>query len=330
MDLDLEIAHEGVPPGAPTTEARTEEARVAPVKTAGAHALRGPRAFEAEPSRQLNDANSTQPNQSGEFPVPNAQTNPRGAELTPSNEGTERRESRPGLSAEQLGIAGTNPFVTIPSRPTETPAGRARREQRELSARVERSLTDVISAQDQKRGLGPEGAVLRTLEAEVLASNTAPNSSAVFDAMTDTAGYLVGLQLVEANSDSLFWHRLAESTLSRLGKQRLRGSHGKNGLTLRIRVTSRIALPSGRDPGLAIDAFGLPIKKGAGKRSSRLSLFDVKPQLKSTETTLPDGRVISTPTLQLFSLGRLEADPADIGAQPRRMVHAHVERSWQN
>jgi len=43
---------------------------------------------------------------------------------------------------------------------------------------------------------------------------------------------------------------------------------------LTVEVTSHLELPSGRDPGLEVDAFGIPIKKGDGPRSTKLDLLN--------------------------------------------------------
>jgi hypothetical protein len=80
-----------------------------------------------------------------------------------------------------------------------------------------------------------------------------------------------------------------------------------------------VQLPSGADPGLAVDLFGVPIKKGDGDKSTNVSLFSPKLQ----EVVIPgsDGVTMLVPTLSILGVG---GDVADIGRVARRLVTAYL------
>jgi hypothetical protein len=231
----------------------------------------------------------------------------------------------PGLSLDDLGIGATNPFIQRgasegPFDPKSAP---------QVTRRVNRVLADGIANADQRRGLGPEGPLVASLERAARQSLTPPNSTALFRLSTDGAGTLIGVQVVDANSDHTVWQKLGDHVLSSLGKKRLRGSHGANGLTFEIRVTSRVALPSGRDPGLQIDALGAPVSQPKGaKNPTRIGILDL-PKYTVQKVTLPDGRTIEVPVITA-SILEVNGDPVDIGARAQRIVHARLERLWAN
>jgi hypothetical protein len=91
------------------------------------------------------------------------------------------------------------------------------------------------------------------------------------------------------------------------------------GVSFQLRVVSRVQLPSGADPGLAIDLFGVPVKKGDGDRSSKISLLS--PMLK--EVTIPNsgGGTMLMPTIAIIAGA---GDLADIGSVARRLVTAYL------
>ena len=201
----------------------------------------------------------------------------------------------PHLSLAQLGVDGANPFLDRGD-PDTARAAKAARVKRRLDRALAQGLTDA----DVARGRGAGGPVLRSIESAVYASNVPLNGQASFIFTIDSEGKLVSGVVGDASTDRQAWVRVARQTAQALAARRLMVPKGK-GIKLTIAVTSHLELPSGADPGLEVSAQGVPIKKGGGPRSTRLDL-----------------------SIFPFPAATLAGDPADIGAQARRMVHAHV------
>jgi hypothetical protein len=75
-------------------------------------------------------------------------------------------------------------------------------------------------------------------------------------------------------------------------------------------------VPSRTESGL--DLFGVPVKKGAGKKSSKLSVLS--PVIVQVPAGA-DGATVPVPVLSLLG-GAM--DPVDIGAVARRLVTAYL------
>lgn len=142
--------------------------------------------------------------------------------------------------------------------------------------------------------------MLRSLEAAVYASNVPLNGNASFIFTIDSEGKLVSGVVGDASTDRQAWARVARQTAQAFAARKLRVPKGR-GIKLTVAVTSHLELPSGADPGFEVSAQGVPLKKGGGPRSTKLDL-----------------------SIFPFPAATLAGDPADIGARPRRMVHAHV------
>jgi hypothetical protein len=201
----------------------------------------------------------------------------------------------PHLSLAQLGVDGANPFFDRAD-PEAARAAKAARVKRRLDRALAQGLTDA----DVARGRGAGGPVLRSLEAAVYASNVPLNGHASFIFTIDSEGKLVSGVVGDASTDRQAWVRVARQTAQALAARKLTVPKGQ-GIKLTIAVTSRLQLPSGADPGFEVSAQGVPLKKGGGPRSTRLDL-----------------------SIFPFPAATLGGDPADIGSQARRMVHAHV------
>jgi hypothetical protein len=221
------------------------------------------------------------------------------------------------LSLDQLGI-GKNPFVAeLANAPRERP--------RRSSQGLRRSIAESIVKRDQRVGLGAEGPILKQLESEIRQSHTTPNSKARFRASVDRQGNLVAFELLEATSDYRPWRELAARLLKSLRGTLLRVPKTGRGLSLDIAIDSRIQLPSGADPGLAVDVLGIPVKKGGGERSHKISILSVDPGGREMTIRGPGGQLIhlpEPPKIVIFGLG---FDPVDIGAPAQRVVRSHVE-----
>lgn len=204
----------------------------------------------------------------------------------------------PHLSLSALGVDGVNPFLDRGDDPAAARAAKAARVKRRLDHALAQGLTN----SDVASGRGPGGPIVRSLEATVYASTVPLNGSASFILVIDSEGKLVSSALGSANGDREAWVRVARQTAQALAGRTLQVRRGQS-VKLTVEVTSHLELPSGADPGVDVHVLGIPIKKGDGPRSTRIDLLD----------PLHPGTILS-----------LAGDPADIGARPRRMVHAHV------
>jgi hypothetical protein len=203
----------------------------------------------------------------------------------------------PHLSLAELGVDGNNPFLER-AYPIAARAAKAARVKRRLDQALAQGLTD----QDVERGRGAGSPVVRSLEAAVYASSAPLNGNASFTLIIDSEGKLVSSTLGAASGDRQAWVRVAHQTAQALAQRKLPVPKGRS-VRLTVQVTSHLELPSGRDPGVEVRALGIPLKRGGGERSTRLDILN---PLHPTAPLVLDG------------------DPADIGAQARRMVHAHV------
>lgn len=203
----------------------------------------------------------------------------------------------PHLSLSQLGVDGTNPFIDRVD-PAAIRAARAAR----VKARLDKVLAQGIVNQEAAAGRGSGSPVLRALEGAVYASTLPLNTHAMLSFVIDSSGKVVESSLGDADSNRPAWLRLAHETARALASRTLPVPKGKS-VRLTVAVTSRLELPSGADPGVEVDVLGVPVKKGAGPRSTRLDILNPKNGL-----------------VPLSLLG----DPADAAARPRRMVNAHV------
>ena len=222
----------------------------------------------------------------------------------------------PRLSLDQLGVgARSNPFLTMPT--AEVPLRRV------LNQRVQQMLQTGLAAHDQEVGLGPEGPAALLAEKIVMDSATQPNTSGLLLIRTDASGIAVHVEVLQADNETQGWQRIAEELKRELAKKPLRVPSGSSGVSFQLRVVSRVQLPSGADPGLAVELFGVTVKEGDGDRSSRISVLS--PKVTVTEIEVPYSNGATMPMLGFSPnvLGVL-GDLADIGAVARRVVRAHL------
>lgn len=203
----------------------------------------------------------------------------------------------PRLSLSQLGVGDSNPFYERGA-PAAARAEKAARVQR----RLDRALAQGLHDQDLARGRGAGSPVMRSLEAAVYASTAPLNGDAHFIFVIDSEGQLLSSTLGAASGDREAWARVARKAAQSLAQRKLTVPKGKS-VRLTVAVTSHLELPSGADPGVAVDVLGIPIKSGAGPRSAKVDLLNPRNPLAPLS---------------------LAGDPADIGQKARRMVHAHV------
>jgi hypothetical protein len=193
-----------------------------------------------------------------------------------------------GNGVAPTGGAGAGPGATAPA------DGKS-----EASRRTENMLRADLAAHDTAIGLGPDGPVIAALEDH--ARRSVANGRATFDITVDARGLVVSLTAVGATESHDDWRAVGAQSLAALKGKTLRR---KGPLSMRIEVDARIALPSGADPGVGVDVAGIPLKKGDGPKSAKVSVGGT-----------PFGPGVT-----------LQGDLADIGAKTRRVVHAHVVR----
>jgi len=238
-------------------------------------------------------------------------------EVDTDGAGSDTSDGAPGaggagarLSLRDLGVTGANPFLDAAARPT----------QRQLyNQRLRESLRDDIARADQRRGLGPEGPAVAAVRELVMDSAGAPNNGALLRLRTDGAGRVTVVEVVEAERDADEWRRIASRLVQALAGKSLRVPRRSGGVTLDLRVSSRVALPSGADPGLEVELFGQTIKPGEGDRSTKISVLS--PTI--VQVPVPGTRGVGIPT-GAFSLIAVAGDPVDIGAVARRVVTAYL------
>lgn len=217
--------------------------------------------------------------------------------------------AQPHLSLAQLGLSPGGGALYLPPSAGNGGAGGAATSssgsaapadgKSEASRRTENMLRADLAAHDTAIGLGPDGPVIAALEDH--ARRSVANGRATFDVTVDARGLVVSLTAVGASESHDDWWAVGAQSLAALKGKMLRR---KGPLSMRIEVDARIALPSGADPGVGVDVAGIPLKKGDGPKSSKVSVGGT-----------PFGPGVT-----------LQGDLADIGAKTRRVVHAHVVR----
>lgn len=208
-----------------------------------------------------------------------------------------------------IGVAGGGPNPFAGAGPREGVTAEAGRRSAtpdaptasEAKRRAEQALRDGLRARDVDVGLGPEGPVLRALEDAAYAGLAPERGSATFLAVVDASGLVVDLRLVSSSGDPRGWSDTRARALRALGGAKL-ALRGARGAELRIAVASDVRLPSGNRPNDRV----------------RGSFEESKVELPENVPTggMTTG-VTHTRTLSTF-------DVTDIGAKPRRVVHARL------
>ncbi len=176
----------------------------------------------------------------------------------------------------------------------------ARRAGRQLDRYFRRELARA----DQRGGLGADHVLRSGIERLAYADAELVNTGARLRVTTDGEGRVATVEVLMAKATDLGrWRALAQKLKEELGRGVLAGVAGAaRNAAYTLQVRSRVALPSGRDPGFAVDLFGIPLVEGDGPKSSRLSIFGLA---------------------GFIGLGA-DFDLVDIDAVARKVVHSHV------
>ncbi len=214
-------------------------------------------------------------------------------------------------AAPRIGLAldGPNTFVASSSleapigpRSPASPPGAPPRTVAERSRAAEAMLRDPSRRRERDLGLGPEGPVLRALGDATTASFAPVKGRAVFRAVADATGMIVGIDVISCDGGRAGWANAAELAREALKGEKLRMPSTAKRAEMRIEIVSELKMPSGHDPGVGVSILGLPITKGDGAQATKVDILDPF-------------------TLNAFALA---GDPVDIGAKSRRVVRTRL------
>ncbi|HSO31559.1 MAG TPA: hypothetical protein VLT33_03555 [Labilithrix sp.] len=231
-----------------------------------------------------------------------------------------------------LALRGTNPFQAagaLPDMPRGAPddprvparAGPRAPTNAEAKQNAEAVLRAPARERERELGLGPDGPVLAALSEAASLGTTSVKGRAVFLAIADGTGMVIGIDVLECDGGRAGWQGAAAAAQAALKGKKLRLPTAAKGAQMRIEIVSAWKLPSGHDPGVDVSVLGLPVSKGEGKQSTKVELLNPIPKLQAVE--LAPGVNVSVPTVNVTVIA-VAGDPADIGARPRRVVHARL------
>jgi len=231
-----------------------------------------------------------------------------------------------------LALQGPNPFQAVGALPDlpggalEGPGEPLRAVPRaptraEAKHNAENALRTPARDRERELGLGPDGPVLAALGEAASLGTTDVKGRAVFVAIADAGGVVVGIDVLECDGGRAGWTNAANAARAALKGKTLRLPSTAKGARMRIEVVSEWKMPSGHDPGTDVSVLGIPVAKGEGKKSTSVELLNLRPKLASVE--LGPGVKVTVPTVGMTIIG-VNGDPANIGAKPRRVVHARL------
>jgi hypothetical protein len=265
-----------------------------------------------EPRAPRVGTESSQPPVAARLELASSATPSRSASEEPANEPP--RPASPRLSLDQLGI-GTNPFLDI----TVEPLTKAE----QASTRLQAALQPPSLDRDRQRSLGPAGPVADAARRLVLADDSLVETSAVLNVRVDGAGHVTEVHVLESSSPIKAWQLIAARLAHALNPVTLRGGSSKRGWDVKLRLASSVRLPSGAAPGMRMGVLGQQVAGSGGPGSTSLELSPTS-KLDLDEPIDNVGRHLDQPIQFEAMLLKLRADPADFGAQARRVVEVAV------
>lgn len=180
-------------------------------------------------------------------------------EAPPSSSGSFTFYTPPSSSA--IGLGGTNPFLAHGALPEQAQASNGTSHElgarpleaksiAESQAAINRSLGESV-ADRSKKGLGPEGPVLRALEGATSGSLAPVRGTATFLAVVDGNGFVTNVKIIDSSGDAAGWEDARKVAVAALKGKKLPGKFAKTesgAAELRITVSSDAVLPSGTRP----------------------------------------------------------------------------------
>jgi len=145
-----------------------------------------------------------------------------------------------------LGLDGKNHFLGGSKEAPPRPAPDLERLAHDRSNRAAgEAMRGALHDGDVAKGLGSGGPVVAALEEAVLAGAVPVESHAVFIAIADASGIVTRVDIESASDDLAAFRAIAQDVLNRLREKRVRVPTAARGLSMRIDVSSGLALPSG-------------------------------------------------------------------------------------
>lgn len=192
--------------------------------------------------------------------------------------------------------------------------------------RLNLHLAQAIVDDDRDHSLGIEGPVTNALHTGAMGV-VVPKSLSKVVITIGRDGRFADFRIIETNRDARALTALGERVKRLLTNQTVRVPNGR-AMEFIYEVKSEVLLPSGRAPGLTVEVLGIPVKKGRDEKSSKISILT--PHLEFESRSLPDpdrnGKVTQTLPQLVYgiSLLGLDADPVDIAAPERQVVHTRL------
>ena len=164
-------------------------------------------------------------------------------------------------TSSAIGLTGTNRFLApgaLPDAPLGDPGTSHEMGARPVEAKsmaesqvaVNKALGESV-ADRSKKGLGPEGPVLRALEGATTGSLAPVRGTATFLAVVDGNGFVTNVKIIDSSGDAAGWEDARKMAVAALKGKKLPGKFAKTesgAAELRITVSSDAVLPSGTRP----------------------------------------------------------------------------------
>lgn len=160
------------------------------------------------------------------------------------------------------------------------------------------------------------GTLATALANEIRGSSTPPDSNGIYELIIDSKGQLISVQVLAADPRyRQEWDRVARAISQRFTGQTfpLPDSYAR-GSRIRVTVTSRLTMPDGTSRGIPTPMPTIPGLPD--EHEIRIDAIDDRHREGNGKSGVP-------PT-QLAAGLKFDIDLANIGAKPRRIVHARI------
>jgi hypothetical protein len=191
----------------------------------------------------------------------------------------------------------------------------------EAQHKLQAALRAPARRRERELGLGPEGPVLHALGDATTASQAPVRGRAVFLAVADARGMIVGIDVLECNGERPGWASAAALARFALKSIKLRMPSTARRAEMRIEVVSDWKLPSLHDPGVDSSVFSIGVGAGEGAQSTKVAVLDVLPTVHMAE--IAKGLTLPIPKVAGDAFAA-DGDLADLSARPQRVVRTKL------